>query len=100
MLDQLRGRNLAHVGCTIGLVAGLLLGLIGALIVIQVMQNLNAVNIATVVWLGATVALALLSAPTATPFLPARIPCGTRCGVLCGGLRRRYMGFVRKGSFR
>ena len=57
MLDQLRGRNLAHVGCTIGLVAGLLLGLIGALVVIQVMQNLNAVNIATVVWLGATVAL-------------------------------------------
>ena len=47
MLDQLRGRNLAHVGCTIGLVTGLLLGLIGALVVIQVMQNLNAVNIAS-----------------------------------------------------
>ena len=56
MLDQLRGRNLAHVGCTIGLLAGLLLGLIGALVVIQVMQNQNAVNIATVVWLGVTVA--------------------------------------------
>ena len=57
MLDQLRGRNLAHVGCTIGLVAGLLLGLIGALIVIQVMQSLDAVNIATILWIGATLLL-------------------------------------------
>lgn len=57
MLDQLRGRNLAHVGCTIGLTAGLLLGLIAAVVVIQVMQNSNGVNIATVVWLGATVLL-------------------------------------------
>ncbi len=39
MLDQLRGRNLAHVGCTLGLTGGLLLGLIAALVVIQVMQN-------------------------------------------------------------
>jgi uncharacterized protein YacL len=60
MLDQLRGRNLAHVGCTIGLVAGMLLGLIAALIVIQVMQNLSAVNVATVLWIGATVALGAL----------------------------------------
>ena len=60
MLDQLRGRNLAHVGCTLGLVAGLLLGLIAALIVIQVMQNMNAVNIATALWIGATVALGAL----------------------------------------
>ena len=57
MLDQLRGRNLAHVGCTLGLTGGLLLGLIAALVVIQVMQNSNGVNIATVVWLGATVLL-------------------------------------------
>ena len=57
MLDQLRGRNLAHVGCTIGLVAGLLFGLIAALIVIQIMQNASAVNIATAVWLGATAVL-------------------------------------------
>ncbi|HEX6540303.1 MAG TPA: hypothetical protein VF040_01000 [Ktedonobacterales bacterium] len=57
MLDQLRGRNLAHVGCTLGLTAGLLLGLIAALIVIQVMQSLSAVNIATIVWIGATVVL-------------------------------------------
>ena len=42
MLNQLRGRNLAHVGCTLGLTAGLLLGLIAALIVIQIMQNLAA----------------------------------------------------------
>lgn len=57
MLDQLRGRNLAHVGCTMGLVAGLLLGLIGALVVIQIMRSTSAVNIATVVWFGATVLL-------------------------------------------
>lgn len=60
MLNQLRGRNLAHVGCTLGLTAGLLLGLFAALIIIQVMQNLTAVNVATVVWLGATVVLGSL----------------------------------------
>lgn len=60
MLNQLRGRNLAHVGCTLGLTAGLLLGLIAALIIIQVMRNLTAVNVATVVWLGATVVLGSL----------------------------------------
>lgn len=57
MLDQLRGRNLAHVGCTLGLTGGLLLGLIAALVIIQVMRNSNGVNIATVVWLGMTVLL-------------------------------------------
>lgn len=57
MLDQLRGRNLAHVGCTIGLTGGLLLGLLAALIVIQVMQNNDAVSVATIIWLGATAAL-------------------------------------------
>lgn len=60
MLDQLRGRNLAHVGCTLGLLAGMLLGLITALIIIQVMQNLDAVNVATVAWIGATVVLGAL----------------------------------------
>lgn len=57
MLDQLRGRNLAHVGCTLGLTTGLLLGLIAALLIIQVMRNLDAVNIATAIWIGATAAL-------------------------------------------
>lgn len=57
MLDQLRGRNLAHVGCTIGLTGGLLLGLIAALVVIQVMRSNDAVSVATVIWLGATAAL-------------------------------------------
>lgn len=57
MLDQLRGRNLAHVGCTIGLTGGLLLGLIAALVVIQVMRNNDTVSVATVIWLGATAAL-------------------------------------------
>ena len=27
MLEQLRGRNLAHVGCTLGLLTGLAIGL-------------------------------------------------------------------------
>ena len=57
MLDQLRGRNLAHVGCTLGLTSGLLLGLIAAVVVIQVMRNSNGVNVATAVWLSATVLL-------------------------------------------
>jgi len=57
MLDQLRGRNLAHVGCTLGLTGGLLLGLIAAVVVIQVMRNSNGVNVATAVWLSATVLL-------------------------------------------
>jgi len=34
MLDELRGRNLAHVGCTIGLTLGLILGLVAALIIV------------------------------------------------------------------
>lgn len=58
MLDQLRGRNLAHVGCTIGLVLGLTLGLIAAVVIINLItQPVTATNVATAVWLGLTAVL-------------------------------------------
>lgn len=61
MLDQLRGRNLAHVGCTLGLVLGLTLGLIAAVIIINLIAApITATNIATAVWLGLTGALGVI----------------------------------------
>jgi uncharacterized protein YacL len=57
MLEELRGRNLAHVGCTLGLTLGLILGLVVALLIISVAQTANAINLATVAWLGVTFAL-------------------------------------------
>lgn len=57
MLDQLRGRNLAHVGCTLGLALGLLLGLVVALVIIAVAAT---VNLATFAWLGITFGLGVL----------------------------------------
>lgn len=59
MLEQLRGRNLAHVGCTIGLTLGLLIGLVVAIIVVTIVRNANAVNWATVAWFGITFALGM-----------------------------------------
>jgi hypothetical protein len=60
MLEQLRGRNLAHVGCTLGLLAGLVVGLILAAVIVQVIQTKAAVNWATGVWLGLTFALGVV----------------------------------------
>lgn len=60
MLEQLRGRNLAHVGCTLGLVLGLLAGLAAGLVIIQILRSDSSVNIATFVWIGVTVALGAL----------------------------------------
>ncbi len=60
MLDQLRGRNLAHVGCTVGLTLGLLLGLIAGTAIIYITQRADAATTATFVWLGATFGLGLL----------------------------------------
>lgn len=48
MLDQLRGRNLAHVGCTVGLTVGLLLGLLFGLAVITITQRADAATAATI----------------------------------------------------
>ena len=57
MLNQLRGRNLAHVGCTTGLTLGLLLGLVLAVITLQLINGPAAIPWATVAWLGLTFAL-------------------------------------------
>lgn len=58
MLDQLRGRNLAHVGCTLGLVLGLTFGLIAAVVIINLITApVTATNVATAVWLGLTAVL-------------------------------------------
>ncbi len=54
MLEQIRGRNLSHVGCTFGLTLGLTFGLIAALVVINLVGAPSATNIATAVWLGLT----------------------------------------------
>lgn len=60
MIDQLRGRNLAHVGCTVGLTLGLLLGLIAGLAIILITQSNDAATTATIVWLAVTFGLGLL----------------------------------------
>jgi hypothetical protein len=60
MLDQLRGRNLAHVGCTIGLTLGLLLGLIVGIAIIYITQRADAATAATFAWLAITFGLGAL----------------------------------------
>lgn len=57
MLEQLRGRNLAHVGCTIGLVIGLVLGMVAAILVISLYQAASAADWATFVFFAVTFAL-------------------------------------------
>jgi hypothetical protein len=52
MLEQLRGRNLSHVGCTIGLTFGLIVGLIVALVIISLVRADTATNLATAAWLS------------------------------------------------
>lgn len=54
MIEQLRGRNLAHVGCTLGLLLGLILGMFLAILVLTVAAS---VNWATFAWFGMTFAL-------------------------------------------
>jgi uncharacterized protein YacL len=57
MLEQLRGRNLAHVGCTIGLTLGLLVGLVVALVIVQLVRLSAAVGWATFAWFAVTFGL-------------------------------------------
>lgn len=57
MLEQLRGRNLAHVGCTIGLTLGLILGMVVAIIIIALFQAASAADWATFAFFGVTFAL-------------------------------------------
>ncbi len=58
MMKRLRGRNLAHPGCLIGITAGLTIGIIIA----GVMAGVFNVPLTTVLltWLGLTLFLALL----------------------------------------
>ncbi len=60
MLNELRGRNLAHVGCTIGLLAGLLVGMIAGIVIISLVHTATASNWAALAWIGLTFAFGLL----------------------------------------
>ncbi len=60
MLEQLRGRNLSHVGCTLGLTLGLFFGLVAALVIVTLIRAPSAANIATAVWLGLTFVLGIV----------------------------------------
>jgi hypothetical protein len=60
MLNQLRGRNLAHVGCTAGLLLGLLLGMIAGIIIISLVQTAAAADWAALVWIGLTMVMGAL----------------------------------------
>lgn len=60
MLNQLRGRNLAHVGCTVGLLLGLLLGMIAGIILISVVRTAAAADWAALVWIGLTMVMGAL----------------------------------------
>jgi hypothetical protein len=54
MVRQLRGRNLSHIGCTLGLVAGLSLGMLLALVALRLSPS---VNTAFAVFAGVTLVL-------------------------------------------
>jgi len=60
MLDELRGRNLAHVGCTLGLTLGLILGLILAFLVLVILNSNSGANWATLVFFVVTFGLGAL----------------------------------------
>ncbi len=60
MLNELRGRNLAHVGCTLGLTAGLILGLILAFVVLVIVNSNSGVNWATLIFFVVTFGLGAL----------------------------------------
>ena len=54
MMKKLRGRNLAHPGCLIGITVGLTLGIVLA----AILATLNvALNTDLLIWLGLTVGL-------------------------------------------
>lgn len=60
MLEQLRGRNLAHVGCTLGLTLGLIVGMLVAIVIIALFQAASAADWATLAFFGVTFALGAL----------------------------------------
>lgn len=57
MMKKLRGRNLSHPGCLIGITAGLTLGIVLA----AILATLNiALTTDLLIWLGLTIALGAL----------------------------------------
>ncbi|HKV56784.1 MAG TPA: hypothetical protein VJO32_00825 [Ktedonobacteraceae bacterium] len=54
MMKRLRGRNLAHPGCLIGVTTGLSLGII--LAAVLALHNVS-LNMVLLIWLGLTVGL-------------------------------------------
>ncbi len=54
MMKKLRGRNLAHPGCLIGVTIGLIVGIVIAAILATMNATLNTVLL---VWLGLTLGL-------------------------------------------
>jgi hypothetical protein len=54
MMKKLRGRNLAHPGCLIGVTAGLILGMVLAAILAAINVPLNT---DLLIWLGLTLGL-------------------------------------------
>ena len=58
MMKKLRGRNLAHPGCLIGVTAGRTLGIIVAGVLAAVFNT--AVNIDLLIWFGLTVGLGVI----------------------------------------
>lgn len=57
MMKRLRGRNLAHPGCLIGVTTGLSLGII--LAAVLALHNVS-LNMVLLIWLGLTVGLGAL----------------------------------------
>ncbi len=60
MLRALRGRNVSHVGCALGLVLGLILGLFAAVGVIQFVVSSASVTLAVVALIVVTLGLGIL----------------------------------------
>jgi hypothetical protein len=58
MMKKLRGRNLAHPGCLIGITTGLILGIVLAGIMAAVFNV--AFNTVVLLWFGLTMALGLV----------------------------------------
>lgn len=58
MMRQLRGRNLAHPGCLIGVTTGLIIGIILGGVLASVFSV--ALNTVLLIWLGLTVGLAII----------------------------------------
>lgn len=70
MMKRMRGRNLAHPGCLIGITVGMVLGIIVAGVMAMLDIPLSA---DLVVWLGMTVLLAIIGWITGSA-LSSRFP--------------------------